>query len=259
MSELALEEVTLSFGGMKALDSVSLRVEAGELLALIGPNGAGKTSIFNCISGLYRPTAGRIYFRDHPIIGMRPHQIARLGISRTFQHGELFGDMSVLDNLLAARHVHFRSNPVLEMLSVGSARRQEELHRAAADHIVELFELRPYRDVRVSTLRFALQKIVGFARAIALEPRLLLLDEPSAGLTREEREDASVFIMKIREDLGIGIIWIEHDMQMVADLADRIHVLDYGRSLADGPPDAVLNNSDVIDAYLGVRGAYRAG
>jgi len=249
--DLAVERVTLKFGGLTVLNGVSLHVNAGELFALIGPNGAGKTSVFNCVSGLYRPAEGRILFRGRDIVALRPFQVARLGIVRTFQHGELFPQMSVADNLLTARHARIRTGPVAEMLMLPSVRREEERHREAVDRVIRFVELERYRDAPVGGLSFGLQKIVGFARALAAEPALLLMDEPSAGLTRDEREDLAYFILKIKDEVGLGMIWIEHDMQMVADLADRIHVLDYGRSLADGPPDEVLRNAEVIRAYLG--------
>ncbi|HWW46906.1 MAG TPA: ABC transporter ATP-binding protein [Xanthobacteraceae bacterium] len=248
---LQVENVYLKFGGLAVLDAISLAVASGELLALIGPNGAGKTSVFNCISGLYRPTSGRILIQGTDIRGMRPDAISRLGLARTFQHGELFQHMSVLDNLLAARHGKVRTNALAELLLLPSVRNEEARHRAAVDRIIAFVELERYRDVKVGDLPFGLQKLIGFARALAAEPTLLLLDEPSAGLSREEREDLAYFILKAKQDLDLAVIWIEHDMQMIADLADRIHVLDYGRSLADGPPADVLSDENVIRAYLG--------
>lgn len=250
MAELELDHVTLRFGGITVLNAVSLSVEAGELLALIGPNGAGKTSIFNCISGIYRPQ-GEIRFRDRNICELPPHRVAALGISRTFQHAELFPHMTVLDNVMTGLHPRLRPNAFFDMLKIPTARRRENEYRAMAEETLDFVELLGIRDTVVSNLSFGLQKIVGFARALAARPALLLLDEPSAGLTREERQDLAYYILKTKEKLGIGIIWIEHDMQMVADLANRIHVLDYGRSLADGAPDAVLREESVIRAYLG--------
>ena len=250
MAELAIEKLSLSFGGLVVLDHVSLAVEAGELLALIGPNGAGKTSVFNCISGIYHGE-GAIRFRGEDIGRRAPHQVAKLGIARTFQHGELFPQMTVLENLLTGRHVGIRVNPVAEMLFLPSVRREEVRQRAAVEKIIDFVELERYRHVPVGGLPFGTQKIVGFARALALDPTLLLLDEPSAGLNREEREDLARFILRIKHQLGIAMIWIEHDMQMVADLADRIHVLDYGRTLTEGHPDDVLKHPDVIRAYIG--------
>ena len=250
MAELEIDRVTLKFGGLTVLNAVSMAIEPGQLFALIGPNGAGKTSVFNCVSGLYRPQ-GSIRFRGAEIVGRRPHDVAQLGIARTFQHGELFPEMSVLDNLLAARHYLVRTGPIAEMLMLSSVRREEARHREAAEQVLALVELARYRDTIVASLPFGIQKIVGFARALAAEPKLLLMDEPSAGLARSEREDLAYFILKIKAQLGLAMIWIEHDMQMVADLADRIHVLDYGRSLAEGPPDQVLNDPEVVRAYIG--------
>lgn len=249
--EIVIDKVTLAFGGLKVLSEVSFSVATGELLALIGPNGAGKTSMFNAISGIYRPTNGEIRFKGRDITGLKPHQVAALGIARTFQHGELYGNMSVLHNLLTARHGQIRTSVLGELLHLPRAAREEAAHIAAAVDVLDRVELARYRDTRVGDLPYGTQKLVGFARALAAQPRLLLLDEPSAGLTREERENLACFILKVRDELGVAMIWIEHDMQMVADLADRIHVLDYGRSLADGRPEEVLRNPDVIRAYLG--------
>ena len=251
MAELAVENVTLRFGGLVVLDDVSLLVERGELFALIGPNGAGKTSVFNCISGLYRPAAGRIRFQGHDVVGMKPHDIARLGVARTFQHGELFPHLTVVENLLVGRHTRFRTNLVGEALFSRRVREQEVEHRRVVEEILDFVELGRHRHTTVASLPFGVQKLVGFARALAIEPKLLLLDEPSAGLNRDEREDLARFILRIQHELGIPMIWIEHDMQMVADLADRIFVLDYGKPLSQGTPDQVLNDPRVIAAYLG--------
>lgn len=253
MAELEVEDLNLRFGGLRVLNGISFAVEAGELFALIGPNGAGKTSVFNCISGLYRGE-GRIRFRGQTIGGMSPHEIARLGVARTFQHGELFAHMTVLENLMAGRHTRIKTNPLAEMLFLPSVRREEMRHREAVERIIDFVELERYRHAAVSGLPFGIQKIVGFARALALEPAILLLDEPSAGLNRDEREDLARFILRIKHDLGIAMIWIEHDMQMVADLADRLHVLNYGSTLASGAPAEVLGNPDVVAAYLGRAG-----
>jgi branched-chain amino acid transport system ATP-binding protein len=250
MAELEVDALSLHFGGLQVLDRVSLRVGRGELFALIGPNGAGKTSVLNCISGIYRGD-GAIRFQGKMISGREPREIARLGVARTFQHGELFADMTVVENLLTGRHTRIRTNPLAEMLYLPSVRREEVRQREAVETIIEFVELERYRRSAVGTLPFGIQKIVGFARALALEPAVLLLDEPSAGLNREEREDLARFILRIKHELGIAMIWIEHDMQMVADLADRIHVLDHGQSLAEGAPGDVLRHPAVIEAYLG--------
>jgi len=253
MAELDVDHLSLHFGGLTVLHSVSFAVQRGELFALIGPNGAGKTSVFNCISGIYR-SIGSIRFRGESIAGLRSHEIARLGLARTFQHGELFAQMSVLDNLLTGRHVRISTNPLAEMLFLPGVRRAEISHREAVERIIDLVELGRYRHARVGGLPFGLQKMVGFARALALEPTIMLLDEPSAGLNREEREDLARFILRIKYELGLTMIWIEHDMQMIADLADRIHVLDYGRTIAEGVPEVVLADPNVLAAYLGVEG-----
>jgi branched-chain amino acid transport system ATP-binding protein len=257
MADLEIDHLALSFGGLKVIQDVSFAVEAGELFALIGPNGAGKTSVLNCISGIYRGQ-GAIRFRGQDIAGRAPHEIAQLGVARTFQHGELFAHMSVLENLLTGRHARVRTNPLSEMLFLPSVRREEARHREAVERIIEFVELERHRHAPVGGLPFGIQKIVGFARALALDPALLLLDEPSAGLNRDEREDLARFILRIKHELGIGMIWIEHDMQMVADLADRLHVLEYGRTVADGAPEDVLNDPRVIAAYLGRRSSAKA-
>jgi branched-chain amino acid transport system ATP-binding protein len=250
MAELVIEHLSLRFGGLVVLDDISFTVEPGELFALIGPNGAGKTSVLNCISGIYRGS-GNIRFRSTDIAGRPPHEIARLGIARTFQHIELFPQMSVLDNLLSGRHARIGTNPVAEMLFLPNVRRAEIMHREAVERIIDIVEIERYRHVAVDSLPFGLQKLVGFARALALEPSIILLDEPSAGLNREEREDLARFILRIKHELDMTMIWIEHDMQMIADLADRIHVLDYGRTIAEGMSQAVLSDRNVMAAYLG--------
>jgi branched-chain amino acid transport system ATP-binding protein len=250
MAELHVEGLGLRFGGLTVLDGVSFTVEAAELLALIGPNGAGKTSVLNCIGGIYRGV-GDIRFRGQDIAGRSPRAVARLGIARTFQHVELFAHMSVLDNIMTGRHARFRTNPLQEALFLPAVRRQEVLHRHAVERIIELVELESVRHAQAGALPFGIQKIVGLARALALEPSLLLLDEPSAGLTRDERDDLARFILRIKHELRLAMIWIEHDMQMVADLADRIHVLNYGRTLASGPPMQVLRDPRVVSAYIG--------
>jgi len=251
MAELDIQRLKLAFGGLQVLNDVSVSVERGELLALIGPNGAGKTSILNCISGIYRPNAGRIVFEGQNLVGLRPHAIARLGIARTFQHGELFPQMTVLENLLVGRHARFVSGPLAEGLFLRGVRRQEVEHRRRVEEILDFVELQRYRHHPVGGLPFGLQKVIGFARALALEPKILLLDEPSAGLNRDEREDLARHILRIKHEVGVAIIWVEHDMQMVADLADRLYVLDYGEHLADGDPAAVLADPKVVAAYLG--------
>ena len=250
MAELEIDNLTLRFGGLTVLDGISLAVEPAELFALIGPNGAGKTSAFNCISRIYRGE-GCIRFRGEDISGLSPRAVAQLGIARTFQHVELFPHMSVLDNIMTGRHPRLSTNPLQQMLFLSAVRREEVLHREAVERIIEFVELEGVRHAHAGALPFGIQKIVGLARALALEPRLLLLDEPSAGLTRDERDNLARFILRIKHELKLPMIWIEHDMQMVADLADRIHVLNYGKTLASGVPTQVLSNPAVIAAYLG--------
>jgi branched-chain amino acid transport system ATP-binding protein len=250
MAELAVDHLSLRFGGLAVLTDVSLHVDAGELLALIGPNGAGKTSVLNCVSGIYRGE-GSIRLRGQDINGLPAHEIARLGIARTFQHAEVFPQMTVLENLLTGRHSRIATSMLSEMFFLPGVRREELRHRDAVEKVLTFVGLAAYRHASVGALPFGVQKLVGFARALALEPKLLLLDEPSAGLNRSEREDLARLILRIKDELGLAMIWIEHDMQMVADLADRLHVLDYGRTLGVGSAADVLNNPAVIAAYVG--------
>ncbi len=248
---LSLVQLSLRFEGLVVLDAISLDICPGELLALIGPNGAGKTSVLNCISGLYRPSAGIIVFEGSDITGQQPHVVAKAGIARTFQNGGLFPHLTVLENLLIGRHCRYHSNALLDGVFWGRSRGNEIAQREIVEEIIEFVELERYRKTVVSRIPFGMQKIVGFARALAMKPRLLLLDEPSAGLNREEKENFARFILRIKHEMGISMIWVEHDMQMVADLADRIYVLDYGAYITDGPPREVLNDPKVIDIYLG--------
>ena len=250
MNALEVRSISLQFGGIVVLNQVSLAVARGELLALIGPNGAGKTSVFNCISGIYRPS-GEILLDGKTILALRPSDIAQRGVARTFQHAELVAEMSVIDNLLAARHSMIGTGIFSEMLNLPGARRIETAHRQVVAEILDLVDMGSLRDRTVADLPFGTQKILGFARALAMNPQVLLLDEPSAGLTGEERLEMARFIRKIRKKLNLAIIWIEHDMKMVAELADRVVVLDYGRMLATGTANEVLQDPNVVSAYLG--------
>jgi len=253
--QLKVKKLSLAFGGLTAIENVSFETRRGELLALIGPNGAGKTSVLNCICGIYRPDSGAIGFGGRDITGAKPHRIARLGVARTFQHGELFPQLSVVENLLVARHARTGTGILAEGLFLPHVRAAEVAHRGAVEETIEFVELERYRHRLVGSLPFGVQKIVGFARALAMEPAVMLLDEPSAGLNREEREDLARHILRIRHELRIAMIWVEHDMQMVADLADRIIVLDRGAVIAEGPPRETLRDPRVIEAYVGVRSA----
>jgi branched-chain amino acid transport system ATP-binding protein len=252
MAELEVEDLSLAFGGLQVLDKVSLQVGPAELVALIGPNGAGKTSVLNCISGLYRGS-GRIRLRGRDLSGLSPRVIAGLGVARTFQHGELFQHLNVLDNIMVGRHTRVATHPLEEALFLPGVRRQEITQREAVERIIEFVELERVRFAEAGALPFGTQKLVGLARALALEPAVLLLDEPSAGLSRDERDDLARFLLRIKHELKLPMLWIEHDMQMVADLADRIHVLNYGGTLAAGSPSEVLKDPAVVAAYLGVR------
>lgn len=248
---LAFDGVTLAFGGVTALAEVTFDVRPGELFAVIGPNGAGKTSIFNCLSGVYRPRAGRIHLAGARIDRLSPVAIARRGVARTFQNLALFNDLTVLDNVMLGRHHLMRTGYLAAALWVGKARREELAHRAHCEDILELLELEGYRFAPVATLPYGVRKRIELARALAMAPRLLLLDEPVAGMNQEESEDMARFILEIRRTLGIAVLLVEHDMHLVMDLADRVLALDFGKVLRVGTPDEVSGDAAVIDAYLG--------
>ncbi|MBS3966423.1 MAG: ABC transporter ATP-binding protein [Truepera sp.] len=248
---LALEGVRLAFGGVSALAGVSFALYPGEVVALIGPNGAGKTSVFNCICGFYKPQQGTIRWRGEAITGLPPHRLARLGIGRSFQNIELFRTMTCLDNLLLGRHLHIRAGLGSTLLALPAWRRDEVAQRLVIEKIMDLLDLQAFRHQRVGMLPYGIQKLVEVARALAGEPKLLLLDEPTAGMTAEEKDEMMVRLLGLRQELGLTMLVVEHDLRVVSQLAERILVLDYGRLIADGPPTEVQHHPEVVRAYLG--------
>jgi branched-chain amino acid transport system ATP-binding protein len=251
MSQLIVDDLQLRFGGVIALDRVSLSVEPGQIAAIIGPNGAGKTSLLNAISGLYRPQRGRITFENAAILGRKPHQIARAGIARTLQNLGLFAGMTVLDNLLLGRHIHDRSGLLACGLYWGLAQRHEVVQRKVVEEVIDFLEIERIRRHIVGTLSYGLRKRVELGRALAQSPRLLLLDEPMAGMNVEEKQDMARFVLDICEERGVTVVMIEHDMGVVMDIAHTVHVLEFGRHLASGTPAEVSRNPAVVRAYLG--------
>jgi len=255
VERLYARHITLHFGGVAALSDVSLNVRQGEILAIIGPNGAGKTSLLNCISGLYRPQSGELVFlkdgRAHNLLQLRPHQIARLGIARAFQNIELFRHMTVLENIMLGRHVHMRGNVLTCGLYWWRQQEEEIRHRRRVEEIIDFLEIENIRHKPVGTLAYGLQKRVELARALALDPEILLLDEPMAGMNVEEKEDMARFILDINQEWDVTVVLIEHDMGVVMDLSDRVVVLDFGRVIAEGRPDEIRHNPLVVQAYLG--------
>ena len=249
---LRVEDVSLSFGGVKAITAISFDIRQGEIRAIIGPNGAGKTSMLNVINGFYHPQEGEIWFRGKKRKALKPHQIANEGIARTFQNIALFKGMSTLDNIMTGRLTKMKKNMFWQALWRGPAEREEIEHREVVEKIIDFLEIQHIRKTSVGRLPYGLQKRVELGRALAAEPALLLLDEPMAGMNVEEKEDMSRFIIDVNQQFGTTIALIEHDMGVVMDLSDRVVVLDYGKKIGDGPPDQVRRNQDVIDAYLGV-------
>ncbi len=248
---LDVTELSLSLAGVRALEGVSFQVEEGELFSIIGPNGAGKTSLFNCISGVYRPRSGAVRVLGQDVTGRRPHQIAALGVARTFQNVEVFPTMTVLENLLLGRHQQMHSGLLTGMVFSGRAAHEEVANRARVEEIIDFLDIPQLRNQRVGALPHGLRKRVELGRALAMEPRVLLLDEPVAGMNQEETEDLVRFILDVNEDLGTTVVLVEHDMSVVMEISDRVVVLDYGRKIGDGTPDEVRGNPDVIKAYLG--------
>jgi branched-chain amino acid transport system ATP-binding protein len=245
------ENLAINFGGVRAVEDVSFTVQKGEVFTIIGPNGAGKTTIFNLVSRIYDPTAGRLIFENREITAEPPHRIAELGIARTFQNIELFEHATLLQNLLLARHVHRRSSFFSELLFLPSVRRMEVEHREAVEKVIDFLDLQQYRDTFVVNLPYGARKIAELARALCTDPKLLLLDEPSSGLNVEETDEMAFWIEDIKNLLGISVLMVEHDMKLVAAVSDRVLALNYGRQLATGTPQEVQSHPEVIRAYFG--------
>ena len=248
---MQVQELSVRFGGIVALSGVSFDVAPGRLTAVIGPNGAGKTTLFNVMSGIYRPTEGEIRFGEHELSRMRPHKIARLGLARTFQAPALFGGMTVLENLLLGRYVHSRTGVFEGGLMTWRARREEAQQREEAERVLELLDLQGERHTLVRDLPYGRQKLLDFGRALAQEPTLLLLDEPMAGMNVEEKIELAALVSEVRDELGVTLVLVEHDMAVVMDVADHVVVLDFGQKIAEGSPDVVQKDESVIAAYLG--------
>ncbi len=248
---LDVKNISLRFGGVKALSDISFDVREHEVRAIIGPNGAGKSSMLNCINGVYEPQQGQISFRGRSFSHMNSRQVAEMGIARTFQNLALFKGMSVLDNIMTGRNLRMKTNLFQQAIRWGAAEREESEHREAVERIIDFLEIQAHRKTPVGRLPYGLQKRVDLGRALAMEPQVLLLDEPMAGMNVEEKQDMSRFILDVNDQYGTTIVLIEHDMSVVMDISDRVVVLDYGKKIGDGTPDAVRANPDVISAYLG--------
>ena len=251
MAHLNILDVTLSFGGLKALSHVDMKIEPGLITSIIGPNGAGKTSMLNCISGFYHPTSGDIFYKDKKLTHASPHQVSNMGISRAFQNLELFSGLTVLDNLLLARHQHLKYSFLHAVFFYGKASRIEAENRYFVEGIIDFMELEPYRKSLVGNLSYGVQKKVEVARALTLAPDILLLDEPMAGMNQEEKEDIVRFVMDIQKERGITVVLVEHDLGVVMDISDIIYVLDFGEVIGSGTPEEIAQNPKVIEAYIG--------
>jgi branched-chain amino acid transport system ATP-binding protein len=248
---LNIQNISLAFGGVKALADISFDVREHEIRAIIGPNGAGKSSMLNCINGVYIPQHGTISFRGQTFDHMNSRQVAEMGIARTFQNLALFKGMNVIDNIMTGRNLRMNSNLFLQALRIGPAEREEIAQREFVEHIIDFLEIQAHRKTPVGQLPYGLQKRVDLGRALAMEPQVLLLDEPMAGMNVEEKQDMCRFVLDINDEFGTTVVLIEHDMGVVMDISDRVVVLDYGKKIGDGTPDEVRNNEDVISAYLG--------
>jgi branched-chain amino acid transport system ATP-binding protein len=248
---LKVDDISLSFGGVNALTDISFDVHEHEIRAIIGPNGAGKSSMLNCINGVYTPQQGSITFKGQTFSHMNSRQVAEMGVARTFQSLALFKGMSVLDNIMTGRNLKMKSNLFLQALRWGPAQREETAQRQYVEHVIDFLEIQAYRKTPVGRLPYGLQKRVDLGRALAMEPQVLLLDEPMAGMNVEEKQDMSRFILDVNDEFGTTIVLIEHDMSVVMDISDRVVVLDYGKKIGDGTPDEVRTNPDVVSAYLG--------
>ncbi|AEF92326.1 MULTISPECIES: ABC transporter ATP-binding protein [Delftia] len=248
---LDIKNISLRFGGVKALTDISFDVREHEIRSIIGPNGAGKSSMLNCINGVYTPSEGSITFRGKTFSHMNSRQVAEMGVARTFQNLALFKGMSVIDNIMTGRNLQIKSGILMQALRLGPAQREEIRHREFVEHIIDFLEIQAYRKTPVGQLPYGLQKRVDLGRALAMQPQVLLLDEPMAGMNVEEKQDMCRFILDVNDEFGSTIVLIEHDMGVVMDISDRVVVLDYGKKIGDGAPDEVRQNEDVIRAYLG--------
>jgi len=248
---LDVRDISLSFGGVKALTDISFPVREHEVRAIIGPNGAGKSSMLNCINGVYSPQKGNITFRGQTFDHMNSRQVAEMGIARTFQNLALFKGMNVVDNIMSGRNLKMKTNILQQAIRIGAAEREESEHRAVVESIIDFLEIQAWRKTPVGRLPYGLQKRVDLGRALAMEPQVLLLDEPMAGMNLEEKQDMSRFVLDVNDQFGTTIVLIEHDMGVVMDISDRVVVLDYGKKIGDGTPEEVRRNPEVISAYLG--------